>query len=80
MKVTVSTHYKTWQCEEDFSLALATEKIAKMAVEDVPARLLWARVTDIESGALLHQCWWENGMLHTWSAATNCEDEMILFL
>lgn len=78
--VTVSTYFGNWQCEKDFCLALATEKIIEMATGDTPVRHWWANVTDSQTGELLYQCFWQKGMLHTWSAETNTEDEMILFL
>lgn len=78
--VTVSTYNGSWQCEEDFCLALATQKISEMAAGDTPVRHWWANVTDSQTGELLYQCFWQKGMLHTWKAADNSEDEMILFL
>lgn len=76
----VRTYNSESNCTSDFCLAVATEKIAKMVVDDVPADKWWADVLDDETGQLHYQCWWENGMLHTWCAADNSEDEMILFL
>lgn len=78
--VTVITKFNTNQCEEDFALALATEEIAKMASDDVSPKHWWANVVNTQTGELIYQCWWQGGMLHTWHAATNTEDESILFL
>lgn len=76
----VVTFNGEYPCDADFCLAVATEKIAQMVVDDVDPRRWWANVMDADTGKLHYQCWWKNGMLHTLCAADGSEDEMILFL